>query len=135
MCLQNSSTVETLTTKSDDNHQQKNTEDALKKEHEDILLEMEKLLAQEQQWDMTYGRAIGYQMNDLQKEQLLIAQKIISDVIYNAKQGKLTNNSHVALNSSEEKNQELTTTSLPTHHTRSPHHFPWNKLFMHKCKH
>ncbi|KAI8432448.1 hypothetical protein MSG28_004840 [Choristoneura fumiferana] len=49
-----------------------------------------------------YGRSIGFQMKDLSKRQLMISQKMISDVLYYAKLEQLSESSCVYLGPSDE---------------------------------
>ncbi|XP_049875451.1 uncharacterized protein LOC126373352 [Pectinophora gossypiella] len=49
-----------------------------------------------------YGRSIGFQLKDLNKRQLTIAQKVISDILFYAKLDQLTESSYVVCRPSNE---------------------------------
>jgi len=51
-----------------------------------------------EEWEVT-GKSIGYQMKDLDKKQRAIAQKLISDVLFYAKIGKLMEDSSISISS------------------------------------
>lgn len=50
---------------------------------------------------VAFGRTVGLQLKELEGVQRTIAEKLISDTIFNARLNKLTTNSVVQLNSSE----------------------------------
>ncbi|XP_049875450.1 uncharacterized protein LOC126373351 [Pectinophora gossypiella] len=65
-------------------------------------LPVETCLAQIDDEFEAYGRSIGFQMKNLNKRQLTIAQKIISDVLFYAKLDQLSETSYVVRKSSNE---------------------------------
>ncbi|XP_049875471.1 uncharacterized protein LOC126373364 [Pectinophora gossypiella] len=62
---------------------------------ENILLPVETCMAQIDKEFGAYGQSIGFQMKDLNKRQLTIAQKMISDVLFYAHYDQLSESSYV----------------------------------------
>ncbi|XP_026747593.1 uncharacterized protein LOC113508707 [Trichoplusia ni] len=60
----------------------------------------ENLSQKDEQWEV-FGRSIAYQMKDLNENQLVICQKLISDTIFCAKLCKLNENSYIVNPSNE----------------------------------
>ncbi|KAL4711265.1 hypothetical protein ACJJTC_019106 [Scirpophaga incertulas] len=62
-----------------------------------ILITAEKLLTmKEEEWEVI-GKSIGLQLRDLKRKELTIAQKLIADIIYYAKMGRITEDTHIVL--------------------------------------
>ncbi|XP_034840503.1 uncharacterized protein [Maniola hyperantus] len=59
----------------------------------------EPVLFSENNEAVAFGKALGYQLKEIEGIQRVIAEKLISDVIFNARLNKLTTNSTVQLNS------------------------------------
>ncbi|GBP40667.1 hypothetical protein EVAR_36403_1 [Eumeta japonica] len=67
---------------------------------DEAYLEAAQRFMNEEAWEII-GKAIGIQLRDLEKRQLAIAQKIISDAIFYAKMEKLTEESFILLTSNK----------------------------------
>lgn len=78
------------------NNKRKKKDTQLQKQ-ENVILSTNKnmKMAQKDEESEVYGRSIGFQIKDLNKRQLTIAQKLISDVIFYAKLDQLTESSYV----------------------------------------
>lgn len=104
----------------------------------------------DEEWEI-YGRSIGFHVKDLNKRQKIIAQKIISDVLFHAKLDQLTESSCVVLNPFHEsipnnsgfyqRQKQFYSPSPPSNYsspspssqTQSPHHSishftPWPRF-------
>ncbi|KAB0803073.1 hypothetical protein PPYR_00043 [Photinus pyralis] len=71
---------------------------SLDKAKEEVLKKANKLLDDtEQEWEII-GKSLGLQLSTVDPQQSAIANKLISDVIFYAKLGKLTENASIILN-------------------------------------
>lgn len=83
------------------------------------LSAQETMPQKEEEWEV-YGRSIGFQIKELNKRQLMITQKIISDVIFYAKLNKLNESSYVVLNPSNQPKFTQFYSPSPLSHYSSP---------------
>lgn len=63
--------------------------------HEAAVSQTEQYIAEPQ--EITFGRNVGQQLQEVEQRQKIIAQKIISDVLFYAKLGNLTDFSQINL--------------------------------------
>lgn len=79
------------------------------------------MASKEEEWEII-GKSIGIQLKDLNKNQLTIAQKLISDTIFYAKIGKLCEESCISLRATQ---QCAVPTSSPHYQIQSPYPVPY----------
>ncbi|KAL4721195.1 hypothetical protein ACJJTC_014432 [Scirpophaga incertulas] len=75
-------------------HSKKRKETLLQKQEIFFKTTEKLLLKQEEEWEV-FGKSIGLQMKDLNKKQMIICQKIISDAIFLAKLNRLSEDSYI----------------------------------------
>lgn len=81
-------------------------------QEEEAILQMEKRYMKEEQ-EATFGRNVGQQLVGLDPRQKIIAQKLISDILFHAKLGKLNDFSIITMSSqSREKSSNSTVTII-----------------------
>ncbi|XP_028168433.1 uncharacterized protein LOC135082677 [Ostrinia nubilalis] len=83
-------------------HSVKKKKETLLQKQEKIIKSAEVMLSnkEEEDWEV-FGKSVGLQLKDINGTQLIFTQKIISDVIFNAKLGRLSEDSCLLVTPSE----------------------------------
>lgn len=93
----------------------------VKKKHQFLeaslkVLEKENIPPESELQEMTFGKNVDQQLQEVEHRQKIIAQKLISDVLYHAKLGNLTDSSFISRN--------YQSTAYPIDHTCRNKHTP-----------